>query len=270
MLASPYVDHFNPLGAGFGRMYPIRICVGSVADVRTENVRPSSAHDRPKLTNQRWMYCNALIGAIICLSIQFCFAPCFAQAPTKPAASKAPDLPEPVAIARIRTARTSVESYVKILKARHATATAEFDKAKRANKPNSEAYKNAQEKFTKQTEIIDGAQRKYIAAYSAYDGWLTALKTGIVAGNSDRLAKDDHYKSVADDASKAATEFVSYAGPYISKDQRGAIGFIAVLGSLAKMGIDVWQAYSKGQAALAKDYAEYVGSQLQWREWDKI
>lgn len=210
--------------------------------------------------------------AWFCIPFIFVITACavLAQDPPKPTTSASPDLPEPVAIARIRTARTSVESYAKILKARHKTAVSAFDEAKKAHKPDSEAFKEAEKKFAAETKIIDTAQQKYIAAYSAYDGWLAALKTGIASGKSKQLAKDENYKTVAADASKAAAEFVNFATPHISANQRGTRGFITVLGSLAKLGVDVWQAYTKGKAERAKEYAEYVGTQVQWREWDKL
>jgi hypothetical protein len=212
---------------------------------------------------------TAFLRVFLLLTTSFALS-ALPQEPSQPATPTTPDIPTPAAISQIRAARTRVESYAKLLKERHKKAATEFEAAKKANQPDSEALKKADAKFQEEGKILDGARDRYIEAYSAYDGWLAALKAGIVDGKSKALAKDQAYKDEAAKATKAATEFVEYAKPKLIASQRGTRGFMTAIASLGKLGLDIWQQYLKGKEERAKSYAEYVGTQIQWREWDKI
>lgn len=142
-------------------------------------------------------------------------------------------------LARIRIARTRVEAYVIAVKSQF--------------KSDDPAYKKL--------------MSDYIDAYSKYDGWTTALRNAIVTGKTKDLTNDGDYKQIADDASTAAQKFVDDAVEATQQPPTRSVATVQVLSALADLGIKIWTGYVKGRQDQRQQYADFVSSEIKWRDW---
>jgi hypothetical protein len=159
----------------------------------------------------------------------------------------------PITVAKMRTARTRVEAYVK-------------DVQKRCTKD----HHGTQDQRTANSlsdEVCDAAKTKYDDAFANYDGWVTALKTAIVVGKERKINEDQDYKDIAKKAGDTGDAFVNYVIEN-TRSRRG--GFLAILGPLADVGIKIWKEIKDKQTAQRNALGKIVEEEGRWRSWDDI
>jgi len=116
----------------------------------------------------------------------------------------------------------------------------------------------------------DILMNEYVDAYSKYDGWVSVLKSAIVAGKEKNLSSDREYAQIAKDASSASQKFVQDAIDATESATNRGVGVIAVLSSLADIGVKVWNSYASGSQERRMKYADYVANDIKWRGWEDI
>lgn len=121
-------------------------------------------------------------------------------------------------------------------------------------------------KYKPESTEYNDAKKLYRIAVSKYNGWATAVKGAIRSGKAKKIQNDSTYKKAAAEASAAAKSFTDY----VESKQGKPKGFFAVLGSLADVGIKVWNAYKDRQDKERSAQAEAFYEDVKWDQWELI
>lgn len=124
--------------------------------------------------------------------------------------------------------------------------------------------------FSKNTEQYKKANKLYIEAKAAFDGWIDQFKFDLTA-NTD-IATSDKYKKSLNKASEKGDVFLKYADSIIFKETKSKAVITAVtsiLPFLTDAGIKIWEQYRMA----AKERREEIRKDLdnlKWKAFDKI
>jgi hypothetical protein len=125
---------------------------------------------------------------------------------------------------------------------------------------------DVKEKYQPEAPEYIEARKRYRTAISKYNGWAASVKGAIRKGKVKNIQKDASYKKAADDAAAAAKSFTDY----VESKQGAPKGAFAVLGSLADVGIKVWNAYKDRKAKDRAADADAFYEDVKWDQWELL